>query len=81
MSKPIKKRGAKMSNKLSQFLGVKVVKKESKTSNKTSTFKSKVNNLVKKQYIILYLKSSLMTIKEWVQVVSRKQKKVVVSMY
>ena len=36
-----------MSNKLSQFLGVKVVKKESKTSNKTSTFKSKVNNLVK----------------------------------
>ena len=36
-----------MSNKLSQFLGVKVVKKESKTSNKQSSFKSEVNKLVK----------------------------------
>ena len=36
-----------MSNKLSQFLGVKVVKKESKTSNKKSTFKNEVNKLVK----------------------------------
>ena len=36
-----------MSNKLSQFLGVKVVKKESKSSNKKSTFKNEVNKLVK----------------------------------